>query len=68
MALPLLSIMPLCAFLLSAVKVVQALRELQKFEAALNGAFLLDSAGRQVGNHKVHPIPTSGCDVLLFGW
>ena len=32
---------------------VQALRELQKYEAALSSQFLTDALGKQVVNHKV---------------
>jgi hypothetical protein len=34
------------------MQVMQALRELQKFEVALNGANLKDPQGRSVTNHK----------------
>ena len=37
----------------SCTQVVQALRELRKFEEALNGQFLKNPQGKAVGNHKV---------------
>jgi hypothetical protein len=40
-------------------------REMQKYEAALNGQFLTDPAGKQVMNYKVRRSAVNHCEAWV---